>query len=68
MAIQGAINSMLGTAAGAMTAVVAKAKMFDNADVSNQANQRAKTIYSQKRQRKNNFGQTKKTKQLEVNK
>ena len=56
MAIQGAINSMLGTAAGAMTAVVAKAKIFDDKSVSDQANMRAEQIAEERRRKRQLFG------------
>lgn len=50
---------MLGTAAGVMTAksVVGKAVNHTDENVGNDANQRAKTIYLQKKQRRNQFGQ-----------
>jgi len=56
MAIQSSINAMLGTAAGAMTAVVAKAKMFDDANVSDQANQRAQAIAAERQRKRRLYG------------
>lgn len=56
MAIQGAINSMLGTAAGAMTAVVAKAKMLDDKTVSDQANTRAMQVAEERRRKRQLYG------------
>lgn len=53
MAIQGSINAMLGTVAGAMTAsVVGKSKMFDDDQVKNDANQRAVKIAQQRKKGK----------------
>lgn len=56
MAIQSSINSMLGTAAGAMTAVVAKAKMLDDKTVSDQANMRAMQIAEERRRKRRLYG------------
>lgn len=56
MAIQGAINSMLGTAAGLSTAVVAKAKMLDDKNVSDEANTRAMQIAEERRRKRRLYG------------